>query len=648
MKVYGVTLLAALALGSPGAQAQPAPQPPPQRARNAAGAEPAPGRSRAADSAPAGKSSSSQTYFDLGVRYFLAGDGQRAVDAFSRAVKINPDYADAYFNLGNAYMLLSRWAEAGRAYNRALSLNPKDGSAYNNLGRVHYAQGAYKQASENFQRAIRIHPKWAEPHYRLSDTYYRLGDLSAAKSSYEKAVRLNPNDPARATALAASLRAAANAPAAAAGEQRAPSVTAPPKRAAKPAGEAGARDAAKERKNEAKAFYNQGVKHGRAKRYDEAIKAFRQAIERNPDYADAYFGLGHAYADSGLWQNAVEAYEQVVRLDPKDEEALYRLGEAYTKLRAQTAGEPANGGDGGGRPRGETVGLGDVKAETNPGSSTAAPPPAAVRPAASPENVSKTPPEPEAAARAAADAELTRIYRVGPGDVLDVRVLNGPASQSSSTLYTVTAGGLLDYPLAGEPLNVAGATTEEIGARIAAALKRLALAEKPEVAVGVREYASHNVIVSGLVREPGTKVLRREAVPLYVILADAQLLPEAEQVQISSAAGAKTTLSLADTPALDVLVRAGDVITVQTRPEQFFYIGGEVEAPGQKSFRPGMTLTQAVLAAGGKLSRGGSARLSRQSGRGFLSTSVYKLQDLTSGKVPDVLLQPDDRIEVIR
>ncbi|MFN2493688.1 MAG: SLBB domain-containing protein, partial [Pyrinomonadaceae bacterium] len=47
------------------------------------------------------------------------------------------------------------------------------------------------------------------------------------------------------------------------------------------------------------------------------------------------------------------------------------------------------------------------------------------------------------------------------------------------------------------------------------------------------------------------------------------------------------------------LVHPGDVITLQTNPIQFFYVAGEVKAPGEKTFRRGLTLTQAIIAAGG-------------------------------------------------
>ncbi|MBV9960234.1 MAG: polysaccharide biosynthesis/export family protein, partial [Acidobacteria bacterium] len=80
----------------------------------------------------------------------------------------------------------------------------------------------------------------------------------------------------------------------------------------------------------------------------------------------------------------------------------------------------------------------------------------------------------------------TSIYRVGVGDVLDIQLLNSPTRES--TLYTVLAGGMLEYPLAGEALKVEGLTTDEIKARLAPQIK---IYENPQVAVSVREYASH-------------------------------------------------------------------------------------------------------------------------------------------------------------
>lgn len=259
----------------------------------------------------------------------------------------------------------------------------------------------------------------------------------------------------------------------------------------------------------------------------------------------------------------------------------------------------------------------------------------------------KPPAATPAASSASAAALLTTTYRVGVGDVLDIRLLN--ASKNESTLFTVMEGGLLEYPLAGDPLQVKGMTTEEIGASITSKVK---IYDKPQVVVSVRQYGSHSVIVTGLVNEPGTKALRREAVPLYVLLAEAQPRPEAGQATIMRAGSASITVDLTNSTATSTLVYPGDVITLSVAPPtppQFFFIGGQINSPGQKNFHAGLTLTQAILASGGTSRFAGSkVKVMRQGPDGRLVTTEYNLKQIENGKVPDPQLQPGDRVEIAR
>jgi protein involved in polysaccharide export with SLBB domain len=97
---------------------------------------------------------------------------------------------------------------------------------------------------------------------------------------------------------------------------------------------------------------------------------------------------------------------------------------------------------------------------------------------------------------------------------------------------------------------------------------------------------------------------------------------------------------------MNLLVRPGDVITLQPSPAQFLYLSGEVKSPGEKTFRRGLTLTQAIIAAGGLSKNAKEARIARDNGKGFLVVSRYKLKDIDSGKVPDPVVQPGDRITI--
>ena len=242
-------------------------------------------------------------------------------------------------------------------------------------------------------------------------------------------------------------------------------------------------------------------------------------------------------------------------------------------------------------------------------------------------------------------ASLSQEYRVGIGDVLDVQLADMPTKKS--TLFTVREGGALEYPLAGETLTVTGLTAEEIGARLCARIKVL---ENPKVIVKVRDYASHNVIITGLVADPGAKFLRREAIPLYVVLVEAQPRPEATSATITRAGRSLINVDLSDHNAMSTLILPGDLIKIVGQPRDasgFFYAGGALNSPGQRVFHTGLTLTQAILASGGPTrDAGNKAKVARQGTDGRLATTEYNLRQIQDGKTADPVLQPGDRITV--
>jgi protein involved in polysaccharide export with SLBB domain len=400
--------------------------------------------------------------------------------------------------------------------------------------------------------------------------------------------------------------------------------------------------------SESKRLYNEGVRYALAGLFSQAAQIFQQAVKLDPEFADAHFALGHAYYDMGRWQNAVDSFQRAVELNPNDLEAQDRLEQARDMLARQTGktqkpaptkspdppkSEPLR------QPVAEKIAL-NVKQET--------PPAATTDPVTTEEKESSTKESASAKPNAAANnLALTRLYRVGPGDVLDIRINDSQAP--SSTLFTITPGGLLEHPSFTEPLHVGGLSVEEIGASMEGELKRRALIETPKVSVAVRDYASHTILVSGLVKDSGTKILRREAIPLYVVVADAQPLPEAAKVTVvRTEANEAYEIDLNQPAEMNLLVRPGDVITLHANVTQFVYIGGEVKSPGEKTFRRGLTLTQALISAGGVTEKAKEVRLGRDDGNGFLSVTRIKLKDIESGKVPDPQVRPGDRITIVK
>lgn len=426
-----------------------------------------------------------------------------------------------------------------------------------------------------------------------------------------------------------------------------------------------AQTAAAARLENAKKCYQQGEELFEASQLPQALERFRTALQLNPEYADAYAALGRTYFKMREWQKAIDNLNRAASLNSKQREtseAAIKKAPVVEPPKSAPANRPVTSSNTNSTAttkapntfKQNTAAIVEVNKTAAPVPSSPAPAKEANEATGSRVAMTVTPaPGTNESTTPAASAiprseelPLTKIYRVGASDVLDVR-LN--TADQQSTLYTVTPTGLLEHPLLSEPLSVSGLTVEEIGTRIEDDLRKRAIVEEPKALVGIRDYASHTVLVSGLVKDAGTKFLRREAIPLYVVVADAQPLPEAGRVTVvRNESNQIYEIDLNRAADMNFLVRSGDVITLSPNATQFVYVGGEIRFPGEKTFRRGLTLMQVILAAGGLDADAKTAVIARDNGEGFLVPTRYKLKEIVSGKAMDPVLKPGDRISISR
>lgn len=237
----------------------------------------------------------------------------------------------------------------------------------------------------------------------------------------------------------------------------------------------------------------------------------------------------------------------------------------------------------------------------------------------------------------------TELYKVGVGDVLFIEVANVAQGHG---YYTVRDSGTIDFQLAGGEVIVADKTADAIARELAG---RITLFTDPRVDVKVREYGSHKVMVTGLVDHPGEKSLQREAIPLYVIRAEASVKPAAGRVLVTRAPLLKPEIySLKEAATDDVLIFPGNTIEFieAEQARSVYFISGNVIAPGQKELVNGQTLYQAITAAGGSKGPAKRGVIRRKSSNGVLTVSEYDLKAIRNGKLPDPVLSVGDVIEI--
>ncbi|MBK8467181.1 MAG: polysaccharide biosynthesis/export family protein [Chloracidobacterium sp.] len=236
----------------------------------------------------------------------------------------------------------------------------------------------------------------------------------------------------------------------------------------------------------------------------------------------------------------------------------------------------------------------------------------------------------------------TEIYKVGIGDVLLINLKNSP---QGSRYCTVRSDGTINFPLAGEGLIAAGQTVEVIEEMLASGIT---LFPDPQIEVRVREFGSHKITISGLVENPGEKNLQREAMPLYAIRSEAVVSPKATKALIRRAPLVKLeSYDLENAETDNVLIYPGNSVEfISDNRSKSYYITGEVNSTGQKDYSSGLTLYQAVIAAGGAKGNPKKAMIGRKDDKGLFSSTEYNLRSIKDGKAADPVLESGDVIEI--
>jgi len=127
---------------------------------------------------------------EIGRQAMDAKRWNEALNAYNKAIDLNPNDASAYNNRGLAYDNLDKDDLAIADYVKAIELNPKYGDAFNNLAKTYGRRGYYKQAILFYDRVIELNPKDADAYYNRGNAYGRLGDYGFASQDLKIAAKL--------------------------------------------------------------------------------------------------------------------------------------------------------------------------------------------------------------------------------------------------------------------------------------------------------------------------------------------------------------------------------------------------------------------------------------------------------------------------
>lgn len=122
----------------------------------------------------------------LGVACAMAGRHQEALDAYERALRVDPRQPSAKANIGRAFSKLGRYEESVAAYREALEQNPGDTQVRYSLGIVLERMNRIGEALDCYRDVCRREPGHMLAWLGVGICLQRQGDFQAATEAYRK------------------------------------------------------------------------------------------------------------------------------------------------------------------------------------------------------------------------------------------------------------------------------------------------------------------------------------------------------------------------------------------------------------------------------------------------------------------------------
>jgi polysaccharide export outer membrane protein len=254
-------------------------------------------------------------------------------------------------------------------------------------------------------------------------------------------------------------------------------------------------------------------------------------------------------------------------------------------------------------------------------------------------------------------------YRIGPGDVIDIRIYNRP--NLSRDAVRVEGNGMIRMPLIDTEIQAACRTEGELAKEISTRYVRFY--KNLQVDVFIKEYHSRQVAIIGAVNDQSRFELQRRVRLLELLTYAKGPSPKAGQtinvVHSSTPASCEpagteppndeafSTYKLSETlqgnPNANPYVEPGDIVTIPEADQ--VYIVGNVNFPITIPLKEPITLSKAIAMAGGvkQDTKKDKIRIVRQeAGSATKQELIVDLSAIEKKRAEDVALLPNDIIDV--
>jgi eukaryotic-like serine/threonine-protein kinase len=208
----------------------------------------------------------------------------KSIDYYEQAIKIDPSYALAYVGIANSYLTLGgvlgfkspaeMFPKAREAATRAISLDNQLANAHHALANCKlYFEWNWDDAERELKTALSLDPNYSYAHNTYGTLLQSRGLVNEAWEERKLGRKFDPLSPFAVADVGYPL------------------------------------------------YY--------ARRYDEAITAYRESLQLDPNFAWGHLWIGQAEVQKRMYKEAIDEIKEAMRLSNGDIRMLATLGHAY-------------------------------------------------------------------------------------------------------------------------------------------------------------------------------------------------------------------------------------------------------------------------------------------------------------------------------
>ena len=221
-------------------------------------------------------SRSKEYWFYKGNEFLDQGKYNKAINAYDKALAIDPSFDVALNNKGVALSEIGRYNDSLEAFNSVIALHPDSMDVWYSKAGVLKDMGYHNKSLEAYDKALELDPENKNVLYDKAVVLKNLGRYEAAIESYDEALEVDPNF--------------------------------------------------------IQALMNKGSLLFRLGEQDKAIECYERALEINPHLWKIWFNKGLALYDIGLFNESLQCFNQTLQLNPQHEFAWNTRAQIFRNL----------------------------------------------------------------------------------------------------------------------------------------------------------------------------------------------------------------------------------------------------------------------------------------------------------------------------